>query len=228
MQATHTANLAQQAAAQLQAVFDLRGRAHVQQCTLHLGVLCAQVDAANQVGFVLFLCHPPGGTARRGALAQGKHTGPTGLWREKCIGMDADKQVGLDATCFLHPHLQRNKKIGIARQVGPHGVACNAAGVDAVAQHFGDFEHHVFFTRATRANGPRVFAAMPGIQRHHDQSLRAGGVRLGRGVIRTVHRWGAWRQLVQSPGAGRGQNHRPCAGQAVLGHQLTQWVIHGG
>jgi len=37
--------------------------------------------------------------------------------------MQADEDVGLHPPCFLHPHMQGHKEVGIARQIGPHGQA---------------------------------------------------------------------------------------------------------
>ena len=70
----------------------------------------------------------------------------------------------------------------------------DAAGIDAVTQHLGNVQHHIFFTRAARADGPRVFTAVAWVQGHHDQSVGAilGGRTLG--APRVVH-VGVWRRL---------------------------------
>ncbi|MNT53328.1 hypothetical protein D3C72_1904120 [compost metagenome] len=102
MQLGHAADLAQQHGAQLQAVVDLRGGAHVQQRALHVLVFGLHVDAAHQIGLVLFVGQPARCRARCTALAQRKYAGAPGGGHRERVGMDADKQVGLHAPRFLH------------------------------------------------------------------------------------------------------------------------------
>ncbi|MFM8575214.1 MAG: hypothetical protein ACKOBF_04910, partial [Limnohabitans sp.] len=66
------ADLPQQGLTELQAVLEVRRGAHVQQGLLHLRVLAAQVDAADQVGLVCLLRDP----ARR-AGSRKRKTRPT-------------------------------------------------------------------------------------------------------------------------------------------------------
>ncbi len=109
------------------------------------------------------------------ALAQRKHAGAARAGGEEGVGMDADEQVGLHPPGLLHAHLQRHKKIGVAREEGAHRVAVDGGGVDAVAQQVGHLEHHVFLARAARADGAGVFAAVAGVERDDDQAVGAGG-----------------------------------------------------
>ena len=67
VQLAHIADLAQQHGAELEAVVDLRGGAHVQQRALHMLVLDC-VDAAHQVGLVFLVGQPAGGGAGGTAL----------------------------------------------------------------------------------------------------------------------------------------------------------------
>ena len=77
--------------------------------------------------------------------------------------MQAHKEVGLHPPGFLHAHMQGDKKIAIARQVGAHRVAIDAGSVDTVAQQKSQLQHHVFFLRAAGPEGTRIFAAMAGV-----------------------------------------------------------------
>ena len=87
--------------------------------------------------------------------------------------MQADEQVGLHPACLGHALLQGHKEIAVARQVGLHGIALDAAGIDALAQAQGQFQHHIFLARAGRADGARVFAAVARVERDHDQPVGA-------------------------------------------------------
>ena len=94
--------------------------------------------------------------------------------------MDADEQVSLHAPGFLHAHMQGHKKISFAREVSTHiGLLVNA-----LAQLHGDLQHHIFFTRAARADSARVLATMPGVQGNDHQSVCCQG--LGRRAHRSV------------------------------------------
>jgi hypothetical protein len=44
-------------------------------------------------------------------------------------------------------------------------------GIDALTQAVGDLQNDVFFARAGRAHGTRVFAAVAGVQRNDDQPV---------------------------------------------------------
>ena len=72
---------------------------------------------------------------------------------------------------FLHPHMQRDKKISVACHVGPHGVALDGGGVDALTQPVRQAQHHGFFMRAAGADGARVFPAVAGVQGNDDQAV---------------------------------------------------------
>ena len=222
VQLANAPDLAQQAVAQLQAVLDLRGGAHVEQGPSHLRILAAQIDAADQVGLVFFLCNPLGILAGGTALAECEDARALGSGGVKRVGVDADKQVGLHASGLLHPHMQGHKEVGIARQKRPHGVAAHAAGVDAVTQHLGDLEHHVFLSGAAGANRAGVFTAVARVQRNDDQpvgwarrSLRPWW------VIGSVHGHHRWRLNVLPPGrrCGRG------TGQGLPSNELAQRVV---
>ena len=136
-----------------------------------MGILGFDVQTANRVSTVFLACHPFGRSARCCALAQREHTGTAGLGVEKSIGMDADEQIGLHPAGFLHPLLQGDEKVGFTGQHGAHGqdalARAHAGAVDAVAQAQGDLQHHIFFARATLAQGAGVFAAVSGVQRDH-------------------------------------------------------------
>ena len=85
--------------------------------------------------------------------------------------MDADEQIGLYPLRFLHPHMQRHKKVRIARQISPHGITFDGCGVDELAQFKRNFQHDIFLARALRAYGAGVFATMAWIQRNDDQAI---------------------------------------------------------
>jgi hypothetical protein len=95
--------------------------------------------------------------------------------------MDADEQISLHAPRLVHTDVQRHKKIGVARHVGPHGVAFDLGCVDALAQPVCDLQHHVLFLCAIGADGAGVFPAMARVQRHDDEPVgrRCGGNGLG-------------------------------------------------
>ena len=228
VQLAHAADLAQQAVAQRQAVLDLRCGAHVEQGVLHLSILPAQVHAADVVGLVFFLRHPARRSARGPALAEREHAGALRTRGVEGIGVDADKQVRLHAPGFLHAHMQGHKKVSISRQERPHGAAAHAAGVDALAQHFGDFEDHVFFARAAWANGTRVLAAMARVQRDHDQPVGAWWLGCLARAARVVHEGAFAAGQVGSAGRWRGQRQGTCAGLGLPGDQIAQGVIHCG
>ena len=171
MQFADPADFTQERATELEAVVDLRRGAHIQQRALHRGILGLDVEAANQIGLVLLGRHPARSAARCTALTERKHTGTLWVRCEKCVSVQAHKQVCLHAACLLHPHLQRYKKVGVARQVGAHGVAVDAGGVDALAHQVGQAQHHVFFARAARSDGAGVFATVSGVQRNDDQPV---------------------------------------------------------
>ena len=179
VQLADPANFAQHGAAQLQAVIDLRGGAHVEQRAFDLGVLGLHIEPANLIRLVFLGCHPARGCAGGAALAQGKHAGPLRPGGKKGIGMQADKQVGLHALGFLHAHMEWHKKVGIAREKGAHGIAIDRRAVDAVAQLVRQAQHHIFLAGAPGANGTRVFATVAGVQRHDDQAVGGSGQCLG-------------------------------------------------
>ena len=174
VQAVDFADFGQQGAAELQAVAHLGGGAHVEQGALHGGIAAVDVDAAYQVGLVFFGGKPACGGAAGAVLAQGIDAGAVGLRGDEGIGMDADKQVGLHAPRFLHAGLQGHEVVAIAREVGTHGAACGAAGVDAVAQEAGNAQHDVFFARAAGADGAWVFAAVAWVERDDDEFVALG------------------------------------------------------
>ena len=124
--------------------------------------------------------------------------------------------------------MQGHKKVSISRQERPHGAAAHAAGVDALAQHFGDFEDHVFFARAAWANGTRVLAAMARVQRDHDQPVGAWWLGCLARAARVVHEGAFAAGQVGSAGRWRGQRQVTCAGLGLPGDQIAQGVIHCG
>ena len=91
--------------------------------------------------------------------------------------MHTDKQIGLDFSGLLHTNMQGHKKIGIARQKSPHGTALDLCGVDAITQFECNLQHHIFLFGAIGTNSPWVFAAVSGVDGHHDQAIgdRGGG-----------------------------------------------------
>ena len=95
--------------------------------------------------------------------------------------MQADKQVGLHAKGFLHPHMQRHKEVPVAGEKGAHRVAVDGSRIDAFSQPQGQPQHHVFFAGAGRADRAGVFTPMAGIQRHDDEALggRCGHAQAG-------------------------------------------------
>ena len=74
--------------------------------------------------------------------------------------MQTHEQISLHLPCFLYPHMQRYKKITIAREVGAHGVAIQGGAVDALAHTVRQAQDHIFFSCTTRADSARVFAAV--------------------------------------------------------------------
>ena len=88
--------------------------------------------------------------------------------------MHTDKQIGLDFSGLLHANMQGDKKIGIARQVSPHGTALDQCGVDAIAQFECNLQHHIFLFGAIGSNGAWIFTAVSGVDGHHDQSIGHG------------------------------------------------------
>ena len=81
--------------------------------------------------------------------------------------MDRDEQIGLHAPRFGHALTQRHKKISIAGQESAHVGLC----VEFVAQRQRHRQHHIFFAQPLGADGPRVFAAVTGVERDDHQTV---------------------------------------------------------
>ena len=91
--------------------------------------------------------------------------------------MDADKQIGLHLSGLLHSHMQGNKVVGVAREIGANGVAIDRTCIDTVAQAVRQTQHHVLFARAAGPDGAGILAAMTGVECDDDQAV-GGGARL--------------------------------------------------
>ena len=183
------------------------GGAHVKQGMFHLRILGFHIQAANQIRLVFLVRHPARGGARCAALAQRKDAGPLRPGGKKGVGVDADEQVGLDPSRLVDPHMQGHEEVGVACQIGAHGVAVDGGRIDAVAQPVRQTQHHVFFARTTGADGAGIFAAVAGVQRNDDQAVGPGCARAGAGG-------GEFRAF-----------GRCCRFFGVLGDQLTQWIV---
>ena len=107
-------------------------------------------------------------------MTQCKYAGALCIGCEKCVGVDAHKQIRLHLASFLNTNMQWHKIVGIAREVGPHRAALDGGGIDAIAQLHGNLQHHILFFGAIGANSTRVFAAMAGVNGNHNQAICDG------------------------------------------------------
>jgi hypothetical protein len=174
------ADLAEHLVAELEAVLDLRRRAHVDQRAQHGLVLVAQVGAADEVGRVLAVGHPARSAARRAVLAEREHRRAARVRAHERVGVDRDEEVGLDAARLLDALVQRHEEVRIAR----HHRAHVRLRVEAVAQHERDREDDVLLARAARPDRARVLAAVPGIDRDDDEAIDLALRRLRRQRLR--------------------------------------------
>ena len=171
MQTVDLAQLAQHLLADFQTVGNGGGLRQVEQRVRQVFVLDVELHPANQVGLVLGL----GQIARRRAggafFRQGKHRRSVRRAVDERIGVNRDKQIGVDLACLGHPHPQRNEHIFVAGQEYPHiGLR-----FDAALELFGDLQHHDFFFGARRPDGARVFAAVARVQHNGDRPAIARG-----------------------------------------------------
>jgi len=181
-----------------------RGHRQVKQYTRQHAVLVIEADVAcatDQVGAVFAVGQPARRLGSRAAFRQGKHRSTKGSLGRCSIGVDRDKQVGAFLAGDFGAATQRDKVVAGTRQLGPEAFHA----VDLALQFFGNRQHHVFFTLASRARGPRVFTAVAGIDHHHHAAFTARDRRQFNVGLRGRHRHHrhrchvggrqAWRQI---------------------------------
>jgi hypothetical protein len=168
VQASHPADLSQHLAAELQAVLDLRGGAHVEQRARHGGVVRLDVDAAHQVGGVLLVGHPARGGAAGCAVAQGEHRRAARLLVEEGVGVDRHEQVGLHAPRLAHPLVQRHEEVGVSGEHGAHAGMALMRSRSCIA----DLQHHVLLAQPARAGRAGILAAVARVDRDDDRGAR--------------------------------------------------------
>ncbi len=97
--------------------------------------------------------------------------------------MNRDEQVGLHAARLLHPRVERNEVVVVAREHRAHA----RLGVDERLESARDRERHVLLAGAAPADRTRVLAAVPGIDGDDDRTARCG-LRPGRRAARLCRR----------------------------------------
>jgi hypothetical protein len=118
--AVDAAEFAEDRLAELEAVVDRRGLREIQQRPRQDRILDVDIDATDQIGGVFLLRQIAGRRTRGAALRENEDRRPVGIRPDKGIGMDRNKEVGLDSPCLLHPGMQRDEEIGIAGQHDAH------------------------------------------------------------------------------------------------------------
>ena len=154
----------------LQAVLDLRRRAHVEQGAQDGLVLGLDVGAADQVGRVLAVGHPARRAARRAVLAEREYRGAARLGVHERVGVDRDEQVGLDPARLLDALVQRHEEVGVAGQHRAHV----RVRVDPVAQQHRDRQHDVLLVQPARPARAGIFAAVAGVDGDDDEAIDLG------------------------------------------------------
>ena len=143
MQLAYPANFSQHGTPQLEAVVDLCGGAHIQQGALHLNIPGFHVQAANTVSLVFLVRHPACRAAGSATLAECEDAGPLRTWREKGIGVNADKQVRLHTLGHVHAREVLNERPRIVfcgNLQGRHAKETGAKGCELVTVEAGRVE----------------------------------------------------------------------------------------
>ena len=85
---------------------------------------------------------------------------------DKGIGVYGDEQIGLGAARLVDPFKKGNEVIAIAREKGAHILLLVDQRLDAA----GNGQGNVLFVRAVRPFGAGIFATMPGVDGHGNQT----------------------------------------------------------
>ena len=83
------------------------------------------------------------------------------------------KQIGALLAGDFSSATQRDEVVARTGQLSPEAFHA----IDLALQLFGNRQYHVFFTLALGARGARVFAAVAGINHHHNAALATGNRR---------------------------------------------------
>ena len=106
--------------AERKAVADCPIRSHVDEDACYRLVDGGNVDAADQVGFILAFREPARRLRRGAALAESKDARAARTGFYPSIGMNADKQMRADLPCNRNPTAETHEMVGVAGHHGTH------------------------------------------------------------------------------------------------------------